>query len=174
MRDAVAEQQKARWLALSEEWLGPLMLKYWNITYHWFEEPLDKRPPAERIGPTGSICETKDGIPAHVFVQWDYMCADVEVDLRILSNMTEQEVERLFLHEMLHIILGGLSLMRTNKEAYKHLEEAAATWMAKVLMDLSRSRDPEETEVPTVDCPVNGVLALSITETVVQGSANEG
>lgn len=140
MNDEEWEAQKDRWMSLTRDYLPALMLRHWNITYHWFDEPLDARQPSDRHGPT-SICETKDGTPAHVFVQAPYMAADVEVDLRIVRDLDDGQVRLLWFHEHAHIILGQLGPARGNREAYRQAEEAAAQWIAKVLEGLTAPDD---------------------------------
>jgi hypothetical protein len=151
LSDAEWDAEKQRWLDLHSRWSVRLGLTHWNVTFHWWNEPLDNREPSSRIGPTKSSCDTKDGIPAHVFVQPQYMVADIEVDLRLTSNMSDRKLRRLYLHEMMHIVLGEMRVARSNKAAHELAEEHVATWVAVILIALGTNKEGEDLDYSAPD-----------------------
>lgn len=148
MDDATYEAQKARWMALSEKWKPGLGLGAWEVTYHWRREPLDRRPFDERGDVPATVCQTNEGRPSHVWSQWAYMAGDVEVDLRLIEDMSDERLELLYLHEMGHLLLSGLRSQRESRKGFRIQEERMATELAHIFIGLNQAEaaDPDAAE----------------------------
>lgn len=110
MNDEEFERQKERIQALREKWVGPLGLKWWCTNWKY-----DR----------GDIADS-DGYGnypvAHCRADWRYLEATIEWSLPRVVNLSDQELENVLVHELMHIFVNE---MREGK--LKHEERVCET-----------------------------------------------
>lgn len=108
MTDEDYTTQKARIQALIEEWSTNLGLKWWKVTYNYFDDSGYFRD-SER-GRDGSI---SPGCVAYTTVAWPYLEASIYWNLPALVDFSDEEVELIFVHECVHILLKEMQDFRS-------------------------------------------------------------
>lgn len=123
-RDKVAAQQKKRIEELAGKWLAPLHLDKWDVKFvlrYDAEEYLD---------------DVKVAMSVHC--QWQYMVAEVYVNLEEIIPLSDKELEEAFLHEMGHVFLN--EMREWSKKNVRH-EERVATHLARAFLAVSKMRE---------------------------------
>lgn len=128
MTDIEKEKQKKRITSLADKWLGILGLYHWKISFI-FE--IDKEEPETRYSP-GRLKAVK-GLWEHVMdteVDPYYLQANISIWLPVIKELTEEELEESFLHELCHVIVSPMSKPSKCKE-----EELVATSLARAIQN---------------------------------------
>lgn len=89
------KKQQERILTLHRKWEFSLGLNNWAITYEYWRDPLKEVPKGSSFG-TAALTET----------QWEYMQAIIQFDLGMTASMDDSTLERLFVHEVCHVLLA--------------------------------------------------------------------
>lgn len=120
MTDSEYEAQKARIQALIERWVKPLGLAWWKLNFEWER---DRCKDDVTLG---------DGYSTHVamrcYADWRYMEATIIVFLPSVAERRDDELEPLFVHELMHVFL------REMREKGLDHEERVATTLAKAFV----------------------------------------
>jgi hypothetical protein len=123
MNDHEFETQKARLLALSEEWIRVIGLGWWRITHS-----------CDRSGEDFADSVRKEGgfrsqSVARCFPEWKYGIATIVWNMPELEHLDDEELERVFVHELMHIFLHE-TRQSVDGDWLDH-EERVATTLAK-------------------------------------------
>lgn len=104
---------------LCEKWIYRLGLRWWEVEIHYVEDPQD----------VIDIFKTNDNeiVIGRTYVDWKYMSANVYLNVPSMLNMTHNQIERIIVHELLHILVNE---MREN--SIEH-EERVVTGLTKAV-----------------------------------------
>ncbi len=91
MTDKEFNKQRARIDALWKKWGANLTLGPWQIVLRYCREPIPGKDGTNKVG------------EAHVM--WEYRQATLMFYLPGLADMTDAQVERLFVHECCHVLV---------------------------------------------------------------------
>ena len=122
MTDAEYEAERQRLLALSEKWINPLGLGWWDIDLAYARD--DYSPPGG----------TKNGVLAHCDVDWRYGHATITWNMPELLAYPDEKLERAFVHELMHIFLNEMRWTASNDEDSIDHEERVATTLTKAFL----------------------------------------
>ncbi|MFA6046656.1 MAG: hypothetical protein WC718_16850 [Phycisphaerales bacterium] len=114
MNDAEYAAQKARVQKLIDKWLLPLGLKYWNVTVDF-----DR---TEYVGRDDDEAANWKQV-AKCAVRWQYFQAHMTWRLLVTKDASDEELERYFLHECMHVFLHE---MREDDPELAHEERVAS------------------------------------------------
>jgi len=136
MDDAAYEAQKVRVQTLIDRWVKAIGLGWWHITYHY------RREYAEG-GAEASAYETKMQCEAH----WKYNQACITIYVPAIEELSDDALERLFVHECMHIFLAEMRV-ETNAQAehQQEHEERVASSLTSAFLWLRDSLVPEAVE----------------------------
>lgn len=129
MNDAEFEAQKARIQALAEQWLPPLGLTWWNIALEYARDNYDGRDGAQ---PTVAYCKA----------DWRYVHARIVWNMPLVAEQDDAELERIFVHECMHIFLHEMRWAETRDTDSLDHEERVATMLTKAFLWLRESLHP--------------------------------
>lgn len=117
--DPKAERKRIR--AIAKRWYRPLGLDEWRLTTKYTVGPLivDGRVSPEVVG-----CAT---------VRWEYRDAVLEFNLEKTAGLSDEDLEEVYLHEAMHILVNEL-----REEGIAH-EERVCSGLAFVLMRLRKA-----------------------------------
>lgn len=154
MNDEEFERQKTRIATLRERWWKPLGVGWWDIEFKFVRTDfaVDGNPEPDTI--------------AYTTCDWRYMHGTVHWNMPQVREIDDDELERAFVHEAVHILLQEV----LNVEQRDHHERVTTTltkaflWLRdELLMDINR--------------PLNGSSAgttpVSVAWTNVSGSAGQ-
>lgn len=127
--DEVMEAGKARLNALYEKWFEPLYLEEWTITSRYHRGPI----PAE--GEPGGYAAWALGMCT---VAWEYLSATIDWNMRAVANADDADLERAFVHEIMHIWLAEM-----REKSHKH-EERVAECLAAIILRMARKAPQEQ------------------------------
>lgn len=127
MKDKEFNEQKKRIKGLIKKWIRPLGLGWWELTYlytrgvHNDEEPTTYRPFNGKNGAFTCIMQ--------VTTDYYYKTATMEFFLETCMNYNDEQIERYFVHECMHIFLKSMSTKQKADE-----EELVATHLASAFI----------------------------------------
>ncbi len=135
MDDAELDVQKERIRALNARWRNVLGLDEWEITFNYRDGEFVKH---DGSGSSDAIGLTK--------VDWEYRRATIDFRCDWTGDKDDDELEYVFLHEAMHVLLNGMRAMREAGDnigrSYETLfEEHTATTLARAFI---RARDMAE------------------------------
>ncbi len=115
MRKREIKRQHKRIQAIADKWLRPLGLLWWSVEFTYRYDRKHFR--------------SKDGREAFAitYADWRYMRAVVEVNMKMLPNVSDEELEEYLLHEFMHILLDETG-------SGNHHEERVATTLANAFL----------------------------------------
>lgn len=105
---------------LAEKWTWALALDTWKIDVRFEREP----GPSDAHGWHECM---------QVNLQWAYQEATISVFVPSLEGLSDQDVERMFLHECMHILTGELAPANPSTAFREHFEHVA-TMLSLVMM----------------------------------------
>ena len=107
MKDKDFKKHKRRVELSAKKWLSVLGLKWWDIEIVY----------VDNIG--NSQHDGRLEIAMICTAMWQYMTAEIDVAVAVVAEMTDDEIDRAFLHECMHILV---SEMRERKDRENHEE----------------------------------------------------
>ena len=128
MNDTEYEIQRQRLLALSEKWIKPLGLGWWDIELVYARD--DYVPP----GTTA-----RDDSLANCAASWRYGQAVITWNMPKVSAETDKTLERAFIHELCHIFLNEMRWANANDADSLDHEERVASTLTKAFLWLRDS-----------------------------------
>ncbi len=136
MNDADFDIQRQRLVALSEKWINPLGLGWWDITLAY-----------ERDEYTAPGTTARDDSLAYCSASWRYGHAMIHWNMPNVAEQTDAILERAFLHEMMHIYLNEMRWTAGNDSDSLDHEERVASTLTKAFLWLrdSLTKPPQET-----------------------------
>jgi hypothetical protein len=127
MNDEEFARQKARIEPLIARWVEPIGLGWWTLTFGYcrgeFEVDGESAPQA-------LACCTAN---------WRYLHAYIEFNMSRVQNVDDDELERGFVHELMHVFLNET---RENGKDWLDHEERVATMLSKSFVWLRTSLAP--------------------------------
>jgi hypothetical protein len=103
-------------------WTEQLGLRWWDITVHYFREP------SEILENFRSDNNPDKLIPAFVNSYWNYLKADIYINLPEFVGMEEEHIEEIVAHELCHVLVSEM-----HEEGMRH-EERVATILQKAFI----------------------------------------
>lgn len=122
MTDKQYKEQKARMKKLINKWVAPLGLNWWKLQYEWIRSDHDGGE-TTYMPFTGK--DQKFTCIMSVVTDYYYKTATIQFYLLTLMDYSDEELERHFVHECMHI---HLKAMQTKQKAAE--EELVATSLA--------------------------------------------
>ena len=116
----VFNRQKERIRKLALKWLNTLGLRHWNIDLRYYAEIVESGPES-----------ANRSLFAECFASWKYMDVQVRFNLACAIDMSDEQLERLFIHELMHVLLSEMH--QDEPKAQEH-EERTATVLANAFM----------------------------------------
>lgn len=114
MNDAEYEEQKARIIALEQRWFGVLGLAAWKINTEFIRGDFtsDGQPAPETLATAKTHSQ--------------YMLATISWNMPIVPDHDDRELERVFLHEMMHVLVNEMRPSREDNAVNRALTEEDA------------------------------------------------
>jgi len=119
MNDKEYNAQKKRIRKLKKKWHEALGLNWWRVTYVYSRESRDGTPVSYDNGNDWDIAATCE-------CDSNYMTATITFFLPQLVNIEDEELEEIFLHECMHILINPMRHKNRSAE-----EERVATTLAR-------------------------------------------
>ncbi len=102
-------KQKRRIQALAQKWIGPLGVGWWEVEHHYHDNRDDWK--------------TDDGeILMETHWSWKYRTAVIHVNIPALVDRNDEQLERHYVHELVHILVGEALVEADDKK--DHVERA--------------------------------------------------
>jgi hypothetical protein len=98
MTDKEFAIQKSRIQKLKKKWHNSLGLLWWKVDYVYYRD--------EKID--GEHCEAGWSVTANCSVKWEYRDAKIRFDMQSVSGLTDEELEKVYVHECCHIIVNQM------------------------------------------------------------------
>lgn len=114
--------------AALEKWIYRLGLRWWTIQVHWHKGKAAKK--YFRAKPDETIL-------ARTFSDWRYADASIHINLPAWRGMTGEEIERVVVHELVHVLVNE---MRENEP---HHEERVVTGLTKAFFWAAAAADAD-------------------------------
>ena len=120
---SVSKVERARALveASLKKWLKPLGLLWWDVQVHFYDDPAD-------IVNVFKCDEDQVIVVARTYVTWQYATANLHFNLIALVGMSDDKVERIVVHELVHILINEMN------EQEQHHEERVVTGLTKAFL----------------------------------------
>lgn len=114
MNDAEFEAQKARIVALEKRWFETLGLAAWKINTEFIrgDFTMDGQPAPDTM--------------ATASTQSKYMLSTISWNMPLVADHPDRELERIFLHEVMHIMVNEMRPARQQNEVNDALSEGDA------------------------------------------------
>lgn len=122
MTDAEFAAQKARVQALADRWIGPLGLKWWNVTINHNRYGFN-RTDAQVAEDTRTIMTCS--------VMWQYLKATITVNTPELEELDDDRLEEIFVHELAHIFVHEMRDLDRNDPGWLNHEERVVTQLGR-------------------------------------------
>lgn len=123
MTDHEFKRQQDRLRALSEKWVGPIGLGWWNINMAYARE--EYKPP-------GTIAR-EDSL-AYCKTDWRYGHATITWNMSEVMEQSTTDLEVAFLHELMHIFLNEMRWTAGNDSDSLDHEERVASTLTKAFL----------------------------------------
>lgn len=109
------------------KWMEPLGLLWWDLTIRYYDEPIE-------------IINRFDWDNDHITVartlaDWRYGTATIDVNVPALKDMSDEEIERVAVHELIHILVNEM-----REGDIKH-EERVVTALTKAIFWIADRND---------------------------------
>lgn len=104
---------------ICNKWIYRLGLRWWEVEVHYVEDPQD----------VIDIFKTNDNeiVIGRTYVDWKYMSANVYLNIPSMLNMTHNQIERIIVHELLHVLVNEM-----REDGIDH-EERVVTLLTKAV-----------------------------------------
>ena len=101
------------------KWTERLGLRWWMVDVHWH-----KGKDAKKYFSAGE----DETVLARVFADWRYAEANIHINLPAWKGMSNEDVERAIVHELMHILVNEM------REGELHHEERVVTCLTKAVL----------------------------------------
>lgn len=105
----------------ADKWLKPLGLLWWDVTINLYDDPGDIVRVFRDAGSSMTVV-------ANTEVNWIYGAATINVNIPALRGLTQRQIEEVFVHECVHILVNEM------REGEAHHEERVVTGLTKALL----------------------------------------
>ena len=99
LNDAEFEKQRQRIIKLRDRWSDNLGLGRWEIT-QVFNRDTEQMKDADNSPDPKALAMTR--------TRWMYLTATVQWNMQHLDEYSDQELERIYVHEMMHILVNEM------------------------------------------------------------------
>jgi hypothetical protein len=119
------------------KWRQTLGLNQWTINIHHYYDP---EKVVDVFGTEGNII-----VVAKTNVEWTYGIAEIQVNILALNDKTDEEIDRIVVHELMHVLVNEM------REGELHHEERVVTQLTNAIfwtLDnmLAKSEETEQQE----------------------------
>lgn len=145
MNDEEFEKQKARIQTLTERWVKPLGLGWWDIGVVYERDifEVDGKPAPDAVGKCTA--------------NWRYAHACLTFNMPLVRQQTDEQLERIFLHELMHIFLNEA---RENGDDWLDHEERVASTLTKAFLWLRDHLSEQMAEPIMSEERANGLIVV--------------
>ena len=116
MRQSAFREQRERIMALAEKWVKPTGGGWWSIELRYCAK---RKEYAQATGNDG------DTSAATCCTDWRYRTALIHFNCPLWRHLSDDEAEKAFVHELMHIFLD--ELVRCGDDKQDHLERVCKT-----------------------------------------------
>jgi hypothetical protein len=99
------------------KWMKPLGVLWWNIEIVYFDDPKKIKKLFEK--------DEDKLVLAKTYVEWKYMDATIGINVPAFKDLSDDEIERAVVHELLHVLVNEM------REKEVHHEERVVTTLTK-------------------------------------------
>jgi len=92
--DKQHKEQRSRLQKLVRKWVRPLGFGWWRIDFHYSGERHPENP----------------GVAGETHADWKYSHATITYYTPVIANMSDEELEHTFVHELCHLPMSGLKI----------------------------------------------------------------
>jgi len=103
------------------QWMNMLGLGWWNVTVNYYDDPAT-------IIQLFASAESDGIVIAKVSADWKYGSATLSINLPAFEGRTEDDIERIVVHELVHILVNEM------REGEIHHEERVVTGLTKAFL----------------------------------------
>jgi len=101
-----------------KKWVERLGLMWWDVDVHFYDDPGE-------IVRLFRQADNEDVVAAFVDSNWMYAHAKISINLPAFDEMEPREIEKIILHELIHILLNEM------RQGELHHEERVVTGLTK-------------------------------------------
>lgn len=138
MTDAEYEAQCQRLRDLADRWVKPLGLGWYHIDFCYAR---DNYKPPEREG------TARDDSVAYCHTDWRYGDAAITWNMLKLPELNDDDLERAFIHELMHIFLNEMRWTADNSADSLDHEERVASTLTKAFLWFRESLQESKPDV---------------------------
>jgi hypothetical protein len=117
--------------AAFEKWVTRLGLGWWRVDVVYYDDPTEIVSRFREDGGGQRI------IAAHVTADWRYAEACISVNLPAWVEMSEDQIERAVVHELMHVLVNEM------REGEMHHEERVVTQLTKAVFWVAAAESGE-------------------------------
>ena len=122
MTDAEFEAQEKRLQPLLDKWCAILRLNFWTITYVWARH-------------AGEMREGHENATACCKAIWTHFEAVIHWNLEEFAKLSDQDTERIVIHEHLHILTAEMAPEDAEQKAHwRDHEERVVSTLAQLFL----------------------------------------
>lgn len=116
--------------AAFEKWVNCLGLAWWEIQIAYYDDPGE-------IVRQFRQADNGDVVAAFVDANWMYAEATICINLPLFAEMTDEKIERIVVHELMHILVNEM------REGEIHHEERVVTQLTKAIFWTVKAHEEE-------------------------------
>jgi hypothetical protein len=117
--------------SLFKKWITRLGLGWWRVDISFYNDP-------QSIIDHFGVNDDDTLVVARTYTHWIYGKAEIHVNLPVIEKLSDDETERVIVHELLHILVNEM------REDEIHHEERVVTQLTKaifwVVADVEKKR----------------------------------
>lgn len=121
MKQKQFKRQRRRLRKLAEKWIGPLGLKWWTIEHRYHDDQ------------EAFLKENGDRVLMFVCADWRYRTASIDVNLVLVADRSAAQLEKDYVHELMHILLNEMRMTCVEPDFHEHEERVAQTLADAIL-----------------------------------------
>ena len=130
MKDKEFAAAKARVWKYTKKWDLPLGLRWWHQTHEWCDEPIGDAPEGRSVAGKADV-------------DWQYCRVVFKWYLPGLAELDDTALEKLVVHEMMHVLTNEMRQWQDASDAMMH-EERCATTLARAFQYIADNPFPKE------------------------------
>ena len=122
MKRKAFERQRERIVALADHWISQLGIGWWSVTHYYARSAKEYRE-----------CTGHDPVTSLMtcVTDWRYRTASITVNCPLTRDVTDNELEEFYIHELMHIFLSEMSVDAGDRQDH---EERVATTLARAFL----------------------------------------
>lgn len=125
LKEKDRQHQRRRIKKLSDKWVRPIGLGWFKIDIRYYDSMVGE----SKTGAAGDCA-------MEITVNWQYLDATLRVNLDVTSDLSDEELEEAFVHELMHIYVHEMREWQNEDEESTKLshEERVVTQLARAMI----------------------------------------